>query len=497
LKIKDLFQNMPEFDARVAATGDLEISDLQVDARKVIPRGVFIAINGAQYDAHEFIPQAVTAGAFVLVVENTRNVPVDFKGLVFQTKNSRMTLDKLAANFYRNPSMEMICYGVTGTNGKTSITYMIEHVLERMRVPCGILGTINHHLREKTWPTDMTTPGPLELQKRLREMKDEGAKAIAMEVSSHALAQHRADGVNFNTAIFTNLTRDHLDFHKNEKDYFSAKQRLFTDLLWSTKKPTHFAVINTDDRWGARMRLASDSGLWSYGKNSSADFQFTMTQLGFSKTEFKLKTPYGEFESSLPMCGEHNVYNAVAVVAAVASSGVPVAKALDALTQFPGVPGRLQIVPNSRALNVFVDYAHSPDALENVLLSLRAVRSQMLAKNKIWTVFGCGGDRDKGKRPLMAQVACRLSDEVMITSDNPRTEEPEQIVSDIFVGVEIIDRERVHRQVDRKKAIAEVIRQAKMGDVILIAGKGHEEYQIVGQERLPFSDFQVAKEILV
>jgi UDP-N-acetylmuramoyl-L-alanyl-D-glutamate--2,6-diaminopimelate ligase len=496
LKIRELFQNMPEFDARVAATGDFEISELHVDARKVTSRSVFVAVKGTKHDAHDFIPQAVSAGAYVLVVEETSKVPADFKGLVFQTLNSRETLDKLAANFYRNASMEMFCYGVTGTNGKTSVTYMLEFVLDRLRLACGVLGTINHHLGNKVWPTEVTTPGPIELQCRLREMKDEGAKAIAMEVSSHALAQHRADGVHFNTVIFTNVSRDHLDYHKNETEYFLAKQRLFTDLLWNSKKPIQFAVINIDDKCGARLRLASHAGLWTYGKKESADFSFQVNQVGFSKTEYKLKTPYGEFESSIPMCGEHNMYNAVAVIAATASAGLSVAKVVNALTEFPGVPGRLQAVSNSRALNVFVDYAHSPDALENVLKSLHRVREQMKAKSKIWTVFGCGGDRDKGKRPLMAQVACRWSDEIMLTSDNPRTEVPEQIISDIFAGVEANDRARVQKQVDRKKAIEEVLRQAQMGDVVLIAGKGHEDYQIVGQEKLPFSDYSVAKELL-
>jgi UDP-N-acetylmuramoyl-L-alanyl-D-glutamate--2,6-diaminopimelate ligase len=375
---------------------------------------------------------------------------------------------------------------------------MLEAVLTKLRFPCGVLGTINHHLGDQVWPTEMTTPDPISLQKRLREMKDAGAKAVAMEVSSHALAQHRADGVQFNTAIFTNLTRDHLDYHKSMNDYFLAKQKLFTDLMWKSQKNPHFAVVNIDDDWGAKMRVASSASLWSYGQRKNADFRYEITKVDFSRTDFELKTPVGEYKAHIPMCGAHNVANAVAVIAAAATAGIPPKASIDALARFEGVPGRLQFVPNSKSLNVFVDYAHTPDAVESVLQALNQVRQQTNSHCQIWTVFGCGGDRDKGKRPLMAQKAIQGSDHVMVTSDNPRTEDPYSIISDIMDGFSEQQRkDRVMMEVDRKKAIEKVFKFAKPHDVILIAGKGHEDYQIIGTEKIRFSDYEIAKELLL
>ncbi len=478
---------------------EIEVLSLTQDARKVLPGSVFVAIRGTQADGHDFLPQACAQGAVAIVVENLAKVPAGYQGVVLQCKNSRVLLDQMAALFFREPSKELFTYGVTGTNGKTSITYMLEFILNEKKVPCGVLGTINHHLGEKVWPTSMTTPDPILLQQRLREMREEGARAVAMEVSSHALHQHRVDQVHFNSVIFTNLTRDHLDYHKDMKDYLNSKQRLFTELLWSSLKYPLFAIVNVDDPWGVRLRLASNAVLWTYGQKSTADFCFRIDKVDFARTDFSLKTPFGSYNSYIPMCGEHNVANAVAVIAAAASAGIRIRVALEALKNFTGVPGRLQFVPNRKNLNVFVDYAHSPDALENVLSSLQKVRSQAGSQGKIWTVFGCGGDRDKGKRPLMAQVAARLSDYVMVTSDNPRTENPEQIIKDILQGfsLELSQEKILPAQVDRKQAIEQVIKAARPEDIILIAGKGHEDYQIIGHEKTPFDDFKIAQSALL
>lgn len=496
LKLKELFHDITDFANRVAAVAETEITELCNDARKVIPGAAFIAVKGYRHDGHDFLEQAVDKGAALLVVEDVSKVPGEFKGLVFQSADNRELLQKLSANWFSHPSKQLFALGVTGTNGKTSITYLFEHVLNLLRLPCGVIGTINHHLQDQVWDTSVTTPGVLDLQMRLRQMHDAGAKAVAIEVSSHAIAQKRVDGVHFNVVVFTNLTRDHLDYHQDMQSYFAAKQRLFTELLWQNQKPSPFAIINVDDEWGAKLRVASPAGLWTYGKSSRADFCFNVEQVSFTSTQFQLKSPFGTFNCEIPMCGEHNVYNCVAVVASAALAGIPVSKALESLKSFQGVPGRLQPVPNERSLNVFVDYAHSPDALKNVLQALIKVRESMQAKSKIWTIFGCGGDRDKGKRPLMAQAACQYSDFVMITSDNPRTEDPNEIIDEIFTGVGEADRSRVYRQVDRKQAIAEVIAKAQLGDVILIAGKGHEEYQIVGHEKSVFSDLKTAQELL-
>lgn len=495
MKLPELLKNLPEYQSQAP---DVEVLSLTHDARQVHLGSVFIAVPGTKVDGHQFLPDACSAGAVAVIVEKGDQVPKSFTGFVQVVPNAREALDRLAAEFYQHPSRELFCFGVTGTNGKTSITYMLEHVLKRMRLPCGVLGTINHHLEDRIWPTEMTTPDPISLQKRLREMREAGARAVAMEVSSHALSQHRADGVEFNTTIFTNLTRDHLDYHSSMKEYALAKQRLFTDLLWKSRKIPKFAVINIDDHWGARMRVSSEAGLWSYGQAEHADFRYKITKVDFSRTDFELRTPTGTHQTYLPMCGAHNVANAVAVIAAAATAGIPPSKSMEALTEFPGVPGRLQYVPNTKSLNVFVDYAHSPDAIESVLKALREVRSGLKTHSEIWTIFGCGGDRDKGKRPLMAQKAIQGSDHVMVTSDNPRTEDPYGIVSDILDGFSDEERRlRVMTEVDRRKAIEKVLKSAKPHDVILIAGKGHEDYQIIGKERLHFSDFEVAKEILL
>jgi UDP-N-acetylmuramoyl-L-alanyl-D-glutamate--2,6-diaminopimelate ligase len=495
LKLSELLKILPEYNSTAP---EVEVLSVTHDARHVHLGSVFVAVPGTQVDGHQFLPQACEAGAVAVIVEDESKVPKDYLGYVQVVASSRESLDRLALNLYDDPSKDLFCFGVTGTNGKTSITYMLEAVLLRARISCGVMGTINHHVGDRIWPTSMTTPDPVSLQKRLREMKDEGAKAVAMEISSHALDQRRADGVQFNTVIFTNLTRDHLDYHKSMQEYFLSKQRLFTDLMWKSRKIPNFAIVNTDDPWGARMRVAGTAAMWSYGENDLADFRYRILSVDFARTDFELRTPVGLYKSSLPMCGNHNVANAVAVVAAAASIGVQPSVSLDALSKFEGVPGRLQLVPNYRSLNVFVDYAHSPDALENVLKSLQGIRDQSKSHSQIWTIFGCGGDRDQGKRPLMAKKAIERSDFVMVTSDNPRTEDPDSIIHEIMDGFSIEERkDKVLMEVDRRKAIEKVIKSAKPHDVILIAGKGHEDYQIIGKERFPFSDYEIAKEFLV
>ncbi len=494
MKLSDLLKILPEYNSTAPEVEVLSVTD---DARQVHLSAVFVAVPGSQTDGHQFLPQACEAGAIAVIVERAEQVPKDYQGYVQVVGSSRQALNRLALNLYDDPSKSLFCFGVTGTNGKTSFTYMLEAIFSKARIPCGVLGTINHHLGDKIWPSGLTTPGAIELQKRLREMKDEGARAVALEVSSHALDQHRADGVQFNTVVFTNLTRDHLDYHKKMEDYFLAKQKLFTDVLWKSQKLPRFAIVNTDDSWGAKLRVAGAAAIWSYGKNSAADFRYKILSVDFLRTDFELKTPAGVYKSSIPMCGNHNVANAVAAVAAAASVGVKPSVSLQALSRFDGVPGRLQVVPNFKSLNVFVDYAHTPDALENVLKSLQEIRDQSKAHSKIWTIFGCGGDRDHGKRLLMAEKAMVHSDCVMVTSDNPRSEDPYAIIHQIMDGFSIDERKnKVLMEVDRRKAIEKVLKSAKPHDVVLIAGKGHEDYQIIGKERNFFSDYETAKEFL-
>ncbi|WP_347358071.1 UDP-N-acetylmuramoyl-L-alanyl-D-glutamate--2,6-diaminopimelate ligase [Bdellovibrio sp.] len=493
MKLQHLFSILPGIPENAFA--HIEVTGVFNDARLVTPGSVFVAIRGSKLDGHSFLADAVAKGAAALVVEDRSQVPANFDGVVLQVPNSREVLDILASRFYWDPGQELFCVGVTGTNGKTSVTYMTEAILNHGKIPTGVIGTVNHHLGEKVWPSEMTTPDPVFLQRRLREFRAEGAMAVAMEVSSHALDQKRVDSVPFNTVIFTNLTRDHLDYHQTMENYLEAKQRLFTDLLWKTHKRPCFAIINTADKYGRRLRVADPAVLWTYGAKDS-DIRYEIIKMDFALTHFKVWTPMGESEVKLPMSGTHNVMNALAALGAGLSAGLPLSVCVEALNSFTGVPGRLQSVPNDKDLSVFVDYAHSPDALENVLTSLNKVRENLQSEARIWTIFGCGGDRDKGKRPLMAQMALKYSDEVVITSDNPRTESPDAIIQDILTGVAATEKNKTTTIADRKEAIESTLKKARNGDVILIAGKGHEDYQIVGTQKFPFSDVKVAEEAL-
>ncbi|MBK9323967.1 MAG: UDP-N-acetylmuramoyl-L-alanyl-D-glutamate--2,6-diaminopimelate ligase [Bdellovibrionaceae bacterium] len=493
MKLQHLFSIFPGIPEN--AFSHLEVSDICSDARKVIPGSVFVAIRGSKADGHNFIPDAVLQGAAALVVEERDKVPQSFKGFVLEVPNSRQALDILASRFYWDPGRDLFCIGVTGTNGKTSITYMIECIFQHANMSTGVIGTVNHRLGGKVWPTDMTTPDAINLQKRLYEFHKEGASAVAIEVSSHALEQKRVDSVPFNAVVFTNLTRDHLDYHRTMEEYFQAKQRLFSDLLWKTRKTPCFAIVNTDDRWGRQLRVADPAILWTYG-HREGDFQYEILKMDFANTHFRIQTPAGDGEILLPMSGTHNVMNALASIAVAIAAGISLQTAIKALCQFKGVPGRLQNVPNNRSLSVFIDYAHSPDALENVLTALNRVRESLKSKAKIWIVFGCGGDRDKGKRPLMTQVALKYADHVILTSDNPRNEDPMAIIKDMTNELPAGEQYRIRIEVQRKEAIRLAIESSNPGDVVLIAGKGHEDYQIIGGEKTPFSDFQVAEELM-
>lgn len=473
----------------------LEVTGLFQDARQVIPGSVFVAVRGQKFDGHDFLSQACSQGASALVVEDQSKVSSEYSGFVLQVPDSRQALGTLASRFYWDPGQELFCVGVTGTNGKTSITYMVEAILNQVGHKTAVMGTVNHHLGENVWPSEMTTPDPISLQQRLREFRKMGATAAALEVSSHALDQRRTDSVPFDVVVFSNLTRDHLDYHKNMQNYFLAKQRLFTDLMAQSAKYPRFAVVNLADSWGRKMAVATTAEVITYG-TKDADFHCEILEVEFSFTRFRLSTPWSRSEVKLPMAGLHNVQNSMAALAVGAATGASWDSLLRGLQEFRGVPGRLQTVVNPQGRHVLVDYAHSPDALDNVLRALQGIRRGKKSEQKIWVVFGCGGDRDKGKRPLMAQSALQGADHVVLTSDNPRTEAPQAIIDDVMQGVSRADRPKVKVCLDRAQAIQETIVAAKQEDVILIAGKGHEDYQIVGQEKKPFSDYDVAFRVL-
>lgn len=492
MKLNQLFSFFGAEVQSADSVFDLEVVSICFDTRKVKQNSVFVAICGTGGDGHDYLAQAAALGAIALVVENKSKVPEGYPHLVVEVPDSRQALDMLASKFYNFPSQDLFCFGVTGTNGKTSITYFLEHIFSFHRKKIGVIGTVNNRLGEKIWNTGMTTPDPVTLQSRLREFADLGATAVAMEVSSHALEQKRVQSVNFNTVIFTNLTLDHLDYHKTMSHYFAAKQKLFTDLMWLTTKVPKFAVINVDDSYGRRLKVAEDVVAWTYGQRES-DFQFKIINMNFNQTEIELKTAVETHKFLLPVCGVHSVYNAVASSVAAISNGISLQQSFEALRTFGGVPGRLQRVDSFSRKVVFVDYAHTPDALENVLKALREIRSTTQQTNKIICVFGCGGDRDKTKRSLMAKIASELSDHVFVTSDNPRTENPQSIIAEIASGLVGKNYELL---TDRGQAIKKAIQFAQNEDVVLIAGKGHEDYQIIGTEKTPFSDLQTAAKYL-
>lgn len=482
----------------LASLPDVEVTHLTADSREVSPGSLFVAVQGETTDGHKYIEKAVSQGAVALIVNKSAQVGPQ-KIPVIAVDDTRIAQDFLARRFYDDPSQRMLCIGVTGTNGKTSTTYILEHILNSARVQVGVIGTINHHLGAHIWSTEHTTPEPILLQRRISEMNAEGAQALVMEVSSHALAQGRVRSLQFNIAIFTNLTLDHLDYHRTMENYFAAKQLLFSDLLWQSQKLPLFAIVNLDDKWGRKLRIAAKAGLWTYGqmfkgKSLESDFGFFADEMSFSGTHLQIETPFGTFQGDIPLCGLHNAYNVTAAVAAAAAAGISPEQSLRALGTFAGVPGRLQRVPGTDK-NVFVDYAHTPDALEKVLMTLHQIRDQSATRGQIITVFGCGGDRDTSKRPVMAGIAERLSDHVILTSDNPRTEDPNAILDQIQLGFSPEGKSKIHREVDRRTAIEYAVQVCRPGDVVLIAGKGHEDYQQIGKDKLPFSDMGVVQEI--
>ncbi len=512
MKLSELFAIFPQVNwGDLPGLSERETSSICFDSRQLVADCVFVAVQGSKVDGHEFLTAAAKAGALGLVVQDLTRVPVDFKGAVVHVANSRLALNKLSAQYFKHASRELFCAGVTGTNGKTTLTHMIEAILNFAAKPSGVIGTIDHHLTTPQgvhqWKTDLTTPGPVEFQKRLREFKALGAAALAMEVSNVGLLQNRADEVEFDVAIFTNLTRDHLDIHPDMEDYFATKRRLFHELLMASNKPQPTAVINGDDEYGRRllkeMRTRSSSAraitVWSYGREDlgTHELSFRILSQGFFGTRFLLQSPGGVQEFEILMPGLHNVYNVVGAIGAALIAGVSLQTCAEALKKLTGVKGRLEAVPNSRGLYIFVDYAHTDDALVTVLHYLGRIRDEAGLKNKLITVFGCGGDRDKGKRPLMMKAAARGSELVVVTSDNPRTENPEAIIKDALAGADPRDLgTRVFAVVDRREGIRKALALANQEDVVVIAGKGHEDYQIIGTVKQPFSDVEVVKEIL-
>lgn len=469
----------------------LKPKGLAYDSRQVEPGFVFFAIEGFQQDGHDFIGDAIRRGAIGLVVEKEVEPPPGVA--VVRVPDSRRALALAAAEFYGHPGSRLRLVGVTGTNGKTTTTHLLHALYQKRGEKTGLIGTLGALVGDAVLPVERTTPESLDLQALLRRMVDAGVTTVVMEVSSHALALERVTGLEYDVAVFTNLTQDHLDFHQDMENYYAAKARLFLELGRSqVKDRPKFAVINVDDAYGRRLCSVSGGHVVTYAIEQEADFRATDIVLGPDGTTFTVLWRGGQVPVRLKLVGQFNVYNALAAFAVGVTEGFPVAQVVSALESVVAVPGRFERVDVGQDFVVVVDYAHTPDGLENIL---RAARAQ--TAGRVIVVFGCGGDRDPGKRPVMGEIAARLADFTVITSDNPRTEDPRKIIAAIEAGYRRAGRPDSYAvEPDRRKAIALALLKAQPGDIVVLAGKGHEDYQIIGDQKLPFDDRKVAAELL-
>ncbi len=479
----DLLQGVPYR----AAGGDWEavIGGIAYDSRRVKPGDLFVAVRGFKTDGHEYIRQALESGAAAVVMERKVNLPARVPWAVVD--DSRRALALFSARFFGNPAAQMGMIGVTGTNGKTTTTNLIVAVLEAAGQKTGLIGTIHNRIGAKILPVKHTTPESTDLQKLLADMVAGGTDTCVMEISSHALALHRVDGCEFDIAVLTNFTQDHLDFHRDMEDYLDAKLKLFTGLAAPGRKTGNkIAVINADDNRAARFVDAAGNGnqVCTYGIKAPADARAVDITVGVRGTGFTVEGKWGRCRLELKITGLFNVYNALAAFTTAAVLGIAPEVIKRALENTRGVPGRFEVMNEGQNFTVIVDYAHTPDGLKKVLKTARRI-----TKGKLITVFGCGGDRDATKRPLMGEITGRYSDFIVVTSDNPRTEDPLKIIAQIKTGLEkeapaagwVIEP-------DRREAIRWAVKKARAGDTVVIAGKGHEDYQEIGSSRFAFDD---------
>jgi len=468
------------------------VTSVEYDSRAVKKGSLFVAVEGYKSDGHRFIPAAVENGATAVCVASDRTeefVSLGERGIAILTAgDTRTALSRLSAAFFGFPSRTMLAIGITGTNGKTSITYMLEAILKRHGLNPGVIGTINYRWGGIIRPAPNTTPESRDLQEILYRMGRDGVDAVIMEVSSHALELRRADDIDFDAAVFTNLTRDHLDFHHDFEHYFEAKKRLFL-LLEKSFKKGRCGIVNVDDEYGRELYLMRNQysfPVMSFGIEQEADYMPERASIvnAITGIRYTMERPDAGVQVSLRLLGMFQLYNSLAALAAAHQMGVPYGTIAPGLADLETVPGRFDVLTTSRGFVVIVDYAHTVDALLKLLRSVNE-----LEHRRVITVFGCGGDRDRTKRPLMGKVAEENSDIVIVTSDNPRTEDPDGIIRDITAGLGRGNHEVIP---DREEAIARAVVEAREGDIVVIAGKGHEDYQILGTEKIHFDDKEVA-----
>jgi len=485
MRLDELLTDLPA--AAVSGRADVEISGVAAHHEAVVPGAVFVAVRGFTHDGHAFVPAAVSRGAAAVVVERPVEVP---PGVVqVRVDDTRLAAALLSSAFYGHPSRHLAVIGVTGTNGKGTTAHLIEALLAADGRRCGIIGTTGARVGAETVGLDRTTPEAVDLQRLLRQMVEAGMGYAVVEVASHALALRRVAGTRFAGAVFTNLTQDHLDFHRTFEAYRAAKRRLFEMV-----EPDGLAVVNADDPSAAVMAAASRARVRTYGIDRPADIRAAEIRLQLDGTAYAVTTPRGTLRVASRLRGRFNIYNALAAIAVALEEGVPPERIPPALAAFAGVPGRFEAVDEGQGFGVVVDYAHTPDGLENVLRTARDFVS-----GRTIVVFGAGGDRDRTKRPTMGAIAAALADVVIVTSDNPRTEEPMAIIEEILAGIPPAagtGGPRVEVEADRRRAIFHAIALARPGDVVVIAGKGHEPYQEIQGVRHPFDDRRVAREAL-
>ncbi len=466
---------------RIVGNDNIEVTGMEIDSRKVTDGNAFVAMRGTQADGHNFIPKALELGATTIICETLPETLND--GIAYvQYESTETAVGPLATRFYGDPTRKMKLVGVTGTNGKTTIATLLYNMFRRFGYKVGLCSTVCNYIDGEAIPTECTTPDPITLNRLLGRMSDEGCDYAFMEVSSHAVTQQRVGGLNFAGGIFTNLTRDHLDYHKTFEAYRDAKKGFF-DML----PKGAFAVINADDKNGMFMVQNTQADIKTYGLRTAADFKARILEESFEGMNLNVN---GQ-EVFVQFVGRFNVSNLLAVYAAATLLGSQPEETLIALSAMKPVNGRFEAIRSREGVTAIVDYAHTPDALENVLTTINEVLQK---KGECWTVCGAGGNRDKGKRPLMAQEAVRHSDRVIITSDNPRFEDPQEIINDMLAGLSDEERRTVISIVDRREAIRTACSMARPGDVILVAGKGHEDYQIVQGVKHHFDDHEVIRQ---
>lgn len=465
---------------------DVNVKGVDVNSKKIKDAYIFVAVKGPNHDGHKYIAEAVKLGASVVILQDHKFLPKAETSVVYLlVRDSMLALSKIASVFYGNPYSKLKFIGVTGTNGKTTVVYLIRSILKNSGIKCASIGTLGYKVGVRNKELHNTTPGLLDLYRLAKEAVDAGNTHLVMEVSSHALDQERVAGISFQQVVFTNLSQDHLDYHRTKEEYFNAKKKLFKNYT----SPQSCAIVNKDDEYSESLMSEIYYKIMTFGFREDVDVRALYFRFEQNKSSILIQTPFGPLSLETDLIGKHNVYNILAAVSAAVSMDLKLEKIKKGIEEVKSIPGRLQRLDTGGLFNIFIDYAHTEDALKNVLESLRSV----VDNGRIITVFGCGGDRDSDKRPKMGNVAASLSDYCIITSDNPRSEDPEAIVNDIIRG---IDRDNYEVQIDRRAAIKKALLMAGKNDFVLIAGKGHETTQRLKKKVLVFDDSKVALELV-